>query len=427
MLNIVNEFLILLMAVIFQFLLLVKRFSRRKTLVIVITGVSVVFLANVFCMYTDYNFYKLLYPFTVNLPCFLIFFYISKYRGFRFLFNLLTTVFLCYLTTICGYLFFISLNQNMIWLIVGRALSFPLILLFVLKVFRPLYMLMLDNMKKGWALICLIPILSSSLIYTLFYYAISINHLLMIAIPICITVAFTLVVYGVICVFFRHMQEKFAMEKEKQLLKIQVTALQNQADAVLEMNEKTRILRHDARHYLHNIAALLNGDKTVTARNFIDRFEEMMEQSEIPQYCENPTINAILVYYLKNAENEGIHVVTRLDIPPILPIDEMELSTVLANAIENARHACAKMPENAKKSLEVIAVSKPHFVFEIANTYCGKVLFDKNGLPVSREIDHGIGTLSIDAFVKKHNAILDYQTENEVFRLRLLLPQYSAK
>lgn len=217
------------------------------------------------------------------------------------------------------------------------------------------------------------------------------------------------------------------MEKEKQLLKIQVTALQNQADAVLEMNEKTRILRHDARHYLHNIAALLNGDKTVTARNFIDRFEEMMEQSEIPQYCENPTINAILVYYLKNAENEGIHVVTRLDIPPILPIDEMELSTVLANAIENARHACAKMPENAKKSLEVIAVSKPHFVFEIANTYCGKVLFDKNGLPVSREIDHGIGTLSIDAFVKKHNAILDYQTENEVFRLRLLLPQYSAK
>jgi hypothetical protein len=422
MLNIVDDLVMLLMAVIFQYVLLVKRFSRKKTLVIMIAGVAAVFVLNIFPILTNYNLFRRLYPFTVNLPVFLIFIYLSKYRGFRVLFNLLTTVFLCYLSSISGYLFAVAFGESMIYIIAGRMLSFPLLLLFVLKVFRPLYMMMLDNMKKGWGLLCVIPILSCSLMYTLFYYSINVHELPKIIIPICITVAFTLIIYGVICVFFRQMQERFSLENEHQLLKVQVTALQNQADAVLEMNEKTRILRHDARHCLHNIAALLNSGKTETARSFIDRFEDMLEQSEIPQYCENHTINAILVYYLENAKNEGIHIDTRLDIPEKLPIDEMELSTVLANAIENARHACAKMPEKAKKTLEIISVSKPHFVFEIANTYCGEVVFDKNGLPVSEEVEHGIGSQSIEAFVKKHNAILDYQTENGIFRLRILLP-----
>jgi signal transduction histidine kinase len=427
MLNIADDLVMLLMAVIFQYVLLVKRFSRKKTLVIMIAGVSVVFMLNIFPILTNYNLFRRLYPFTVNLPVFLIFIYLYKHRGFRVLFNLLTTVFLCYLSSISGYFFAIAFGRSMIYLIAGRMLSFPLLLLFVLKVFRPLYMMMLDNMKTGWGLLCVIPILSCSLMYTLFYYSINVRELPKIIIPICITVAFTLIIYGVICVFFRQMQEKFAMENEQQLLKIQVTALQNQADAVLEMNEKTRILRHDARHYLHNFEALLKSGKTETAQNFIDRFEDMLEQSAIPKYCENHTINAILAYYLENAKNEGIDIDTRLDIPENLPIDEMELSTVLANAIENARHACAKMPRNAKKTLEILSVSSPHFVFEITNSYCGEVLFDKNGLPLSEKAEHGIGTQSIDAFVKKYNAILDYQAENDIFRLRMLLPQYSAE
>lgn len=424
MLLILDEFLLLLIAVIFQYAVLQKRFSRKKTLVILTTGISVVITANLFLVLTNYNLYKLFYVFTVNLPVFSLYMYVSKHRGFRTLFNLLTTVFLCNITFVSGCFLSVGFHNNLIAVIVGRMLSFPLILLLVIKVFRPLYLPMLDHLEKGWVLFCLIPVLAYLLLRRLNYTTLEVYNHPTLFVPIIETVVFTVVVYAVICVFFRQIQEQFAKENEQQLLKVQVIALQNQADAVLEMNEKTRILRHDARHYLHNFAALLNGGKTETARNYIDKFEDMLEQSEIPQHCENPTINAILVYYLENAKNEGIHIDTRLDIPDKLPIDEMELSTVLANAIENARHACAKMPEKAKKSLEIICVSKPNFVFEIANTYFGEVLFDKNGLPVSKEVEHGIGTQSIEAFVKKNHAILDYHTENGIFRLRILLPQY---
>jgi hypothetical protein len=426
MLNIADELLLLIIAVIIQYILLQKRFSPKKTLIIIIIGVLAVFLVNVFFMSINYNLYKKLYLFTVNLPVFLIFIYLSKHRGFRILFNLLTTVFLCYLTSMCGYLLAFAFNGSVIWIILGRMLSFPFILLFLLKIFRPLYMLMLDNMEKGWALICAIPILSCSLLYIMFYYSKSFNDIPKIIIPVCITVAFTMIVYGVICAFFRQMQEKFTMENEKQLLKIQVEALQKQSNAVLEMEEKTRIIRHDTRHYIQNIAVLLQSGETENAINFISKVDDMLVQSEIPKYCENPTINAILTYYLENAKIEGIDIKTRLDIAKIIHIDEMELSTVLANAIENACHACAKMPEGLHKMIEIICVSAPNFVIEIANTYYGDIQFDSNGFPVSKEEAHGIGTKSIDAFVKKHHAILDYQTENSIFRLRILFPEHSA-
>ena len=121
------------------------------------------------------------------------------------------------------------------------------------------------------------------------------------------------------------------------------------------------------------------------------------------------------------AKKEGITVKTRLDILAETPVDAMELSTVIANAIENARNACRCMPPGSTKTIELICVSKPHFVFECSNTFCGRVLFDKNGMPVSDAAGHGIGTKSINAFVKKYNAFIDYQAENGIFTLRILL------
>jgi hypothetical protein len=105
------------------------------------------------------------------------------------------------------------------------------------------------------------------------------------------------------------------------------------------------------------------------------------------------------------------------------PVDAMELSAVIANVIEIARNACARMPEGSSKCIELICVNKPIFIFECSNTCAGEVLLDKNGLPISNEEGHGIGTKSIAAFIKKHNALIDYQTGNGIFQLRIMVPE----
>jgi sensor histidine kinase regulating citrate/malate metabolism len=175
------------------------------------------------------------------------------------------------------------------------------------------------------------------------------------------------------------------------------------------------------RHYVQNISALLQRGDLKPAMEFIGKTGYILEETKIPKYCENPSVNAILAYHLEAAKKEGVFVKTRLDILEEIPVDAMELSAIFANAIENARNACRRMPEGYAKSIELTCVSRPHFVFECSNTYSGEIQFDKNGMPTASEAGHGIGTKSITAFVKKHNALIDYQANNGIFRLRILL------
>lgn len=280
---------------------------------------------------------------------------------------------------------------------------------------------MIDKLRKVWPLLCLLPFFSYIIILHLLIYPVSISERPENVITLSISMVIIIIAYAVIFVFFKQMSQQFAMRNERQLLQAQVNALQSQLDTIDEVEEKTTILRHDMRHYIQNIVVLMQNGDTDAAYEFIGKFDDMFEQTKITCYCENKTLNAILNYYIEIAKKDGITVKSRLDIPKKIHVDEIELSTVFANAIENARHACLGLPDGADKIIELVCVSKPHFVLEIANTYGGTILLDKNGLPISKDAGHGIGTQSIAAFVKKHNAMLDYKTENGMFRVRILL------
>jgi signal transduction histidine kinase len=175
---------------------------------------------------------------------------------------------------------------------------------------------------------------------------------------------------------------------------------------------------------MRNILILLESNNTASAIDFAKKCDGLFENTRLAKYCENTTVNAILSYYLRGSEQEGIEIKYRLDIPENLSVNAVELSTVFANAIENARSACRKLPEREQRKLELTCVSRPHFIFEIANTYDGNIKLDEDSIPLASENEHGIGTQSIVAFAKKYNAVLDYQTDNCWFRLRMLIPAH---
>ena len=99
-------------------------------------------------------------------------------------------------------------------------------------------------------------------------------------------------------------------------------------------------------------------------------------------------------------------------------MDEVELATVFANAIENAINACQKLRPDQRR-IEVKVLSSPRFMLQISNTYAGKILFDENNIPVSREEGHGLGTRSIVAFCNKNKAFYEFKADLDYFRLRI--------
>ena len=124
--------------------------------------------------------------------------------------------------------------------------------------------------------------------------------------------------------------------------------------------------------------------------------------------------------YFAQAQRKDIQVDARIALAEPLPVAEAELAIVFSNALENAIHACARLPEE-RRALRCRAISHPSLMFECSNPYAGEVRFDGDGLPVSPRPGHGIGSQSIAAFCRKHGASYHYTAEDGQFTLRVIL------
>nr|WP_243764188.1 ATP-binding protein [Bittarella massiliensis (ex Durand et al. 2017)] len=196
-----------------------------------------------------------------------------------------------------------------------------------------------------------------------------------------------------------------------------------QEQAILSSEARIRIYRHDLRHYLQIADEHLRGGRYQEARQIVNDLDEQASKSAAVRcYCKNLTVNAALSVYLRQAEEEGIAVHSALEFPDPLPAEELELAVVLANAAENALHACQKMPVSAQRSIVLSGqVVGDSFLLEVANTYQGQIAIDpKSELPFAEEEEHGIGTKSMLAFARKYGILIDCSAEGGWFVLRLL-------
>lgn len=408
-------------AVVFQYLMIEPRYPRRTTLAAIGFGTLVIAALNapIIGLY-GFDVFLRFYPLTIHVPYLALYAYLARHRGFKILFVFLTTVALC---------FFISLAAGVMsmpfgalpWLtFVLRLILAALSLWLSAKYVRPRYLPMMEMLRGGWGLFCLMPLGFYAYGYFILMRAPRAQWLEQ-AMPMLLVSLIMAAGYGVIFQFFHEMDQKTQRENERQLLRSQVRAFEDQAELLKDSEKKLGTLRHDMRHYFSNISALLQKGETEEALRFLDAFDQVAEGTKLSNYCENVTMNIILSYYIEKAERAGIRVETNLDIPEKLPVDTIALSTVFANAIENAVAACERIPEGRERRIELTCFSWPRFVLEIANTYEGSVSFGPDGLPLSDRPGHGIGIRSIAAFARENGAVCDCQAGNGLFRLRILI------
>lgn len=403
-------------------ILLDRKYSLKKTLVIYgITTAVVIALGISILVLLGRDGFLSLYPIIINGTTLCALFYLSKRKGLPVIFTMLTVIIIA--TVICVPVYSLSqaVGQSILTEILLKTIIAILAIIFLYRYLRPSYLQMLAVVQRGWGYMCLIPGL---------FYALILPNMINNSFPVenqkafltCILALIIVIVsYGVIFTLFGRIIRESEMNDEKQLLKIQMQAMERHADLMKKNEEQVQIYRHDLRHYIANIKVLLESDNTEDALHVLDSLDEKNGSAPIPYYCGDPIINAILVYYIQKAQHEGITVETDCRLPEKLPMESSEFAAVLANAIENAFHACSEISKGRERFIRIKLLSSPQLALEITNSYTGNVVFDEKGLPVSGEIGHGLGTKSIAAFVEKHDGIIEYSADDKLFRLRLLV------
>ena len=216
----------------------------------------------------------------------------------------------------------------------------------------------------------------------------------------------------------RIQQRAYEATVQESILRLQAANLKSRIDEYSAADEKFRMERHNFRHKMQTIANLAETSQYDALHTLVHEYSEAIEDTKVRHYCKNVVLDAVFSSYFQQAENKGISVLTRIQLPEALPAGDAELAAVFANAIENAIHACEKLPEK-KRYIEVRTLVSPRFMIQISNSFDGNIEFSSEGIPVSRENGHGLGTRSIIAFCEKHGAHYEFKADAEKFSLRI--------
>ena len=400
-------------------LFLDSRYSRRRT-VLTICAVLVLAMAAVAALYRTAGLEATLrvYSLIVHIPSLLLFFLLSRFRGWRLVFQQLSAILFCSLIHHgAGMLYYLSGGKFWV-LIVSYAVLSAGVIWFLVRFLRPLFLQTLLELRRGWWLICLVLATYYVIIIYLIPGVVGLERsstLIKPAISL-LMVGF----YSLLMFLFFSVRKEAETRHSAQMSALQLSALQSRMEAVRAAEDAVRMERHDLRHRLQAAAELVSRGDRDAALDFLDAAQKRLDEGKAVRWCRPPVLDAVFSSYFDQAQNQGIPVRAKISLPDRLPVDEGEVAVILANALENAIHANLALP-GERREIRCKMVGRPGVMLEIANP-CGEaVAFDDRGLPVARREGHGLGVQSISAFCQKHGAVCQFDLTDGWFRFQLVL------
>lgn len=205
---------------------------------------------------------------------------------------------------------------------------------------------------------------------------------------------------------------------------LQVEALRQDYALLQKKLELGRRYRHDVRHHMLALSALIQQEKGDEALDYVSRWQGQMTQLEQHSWCRSPVINAVISAYQAQAQEAGCVLDAEVSLPQELPFEETDLCVALANALENAVHACQAMPEGKPRRirLELILTDRRRLTLHVENSCPAPVEFDRDGFPITPPREgHGQGLRSIASVAEKYHGIFHCGYADGVFDLRVAL------
>lgn len=223
---------------------------------------------------------------------------------------------------------------------------------------------------------------------------------------------------------FKELNDKFLIQSENKLLQLQTNAINSQADIITENNKKLSIFRHDLRHHVYMLSSLIESGELSAATNLLSKLNSDLESTKPSVFCKNPIINAPLLVYISRAQKEQIEVLSEIDIPEIIPWDSKDLAILIANALENAIHASNKQEPGQKVIHISTRCEEGKLGIHIKNRFDGEINFDKDGLPIASQDNHGIGMRSLSSIIEKHHGHMACSYEQGWFSIHFMFSEY---
>lgn len=296
-----------------------------------------------------------------------------------------------------------------LYVVVASKLIYFIIIMVLLKLFA----IREDNEQKDkyfW-LLFIAPVSSILLILVLRYMAYSVSFSKEVEILLILSTIFVL--FSNILVFIiyeysqKYMRELFGLK-----------AIQNREEQdekyfefIEQSNKDMRVFAHDIKNHL---TQLRNFDDITEVRAYVDKLYPDIDKFTYVGISKNKMLDLILSKYIVLCESKSIRFDIDVKTANLNYIDDVDLSILMNNLLDNAVEA-AEQSENAFIKLLVFSKNKIYDGVIITNS-CVVVPNVENGnLKTTKKNKnfHGMGTKSIKKIIKKYKAVYDWKYDGQ--------------
>lgn len=276
-----------------------------------------------------------------------------------------------------------------------------------------------------WRYLCLIPVIFYVTWFYFFYYVSDLSSLEMALHPFHTLFQLflflgQLLLYSCVIKLVTAYNQILSLEQENHMLNIETLQVKNIQDHINEV----RIMRHDLRHHFMVMCGYADKKEYDKLTDYLHRYSKEITDTAALSYCNHPTLNMILTYYSQLCHARNISIDIKLNIPQNLTLSANEVAVLFGNLLENACDACTAQTKNDKKIILRGQKKQHQLIFTLDNTFENDISQSPDEKFFStKHSGYGLGTESARNIVTKHGGFIDFQTNDHLFCVSIMLPE----
>ena len=184
--------------------------------------------------------------------------------------------------------------------------------------------------------------------------------------------------------------------------------------------------RHDMNNHLNTIYGLLENDRFNEAKVYIGELNKNISVMNEIVDINHPTISTLLNIKKNIADGKMIKFNIDISLTKDVTINDVDLSIILNNLLDNSIEACEKI-NGSKKYLDIhISIKEDYLIIKVANCKDESIKLDPqkllNGYTTKQNSEiHGIGLRNVKLIVDKYNGIMTLKDEGNIFLVDIAL------
>ncbi len=198
-------------------------------------------------------------------------------------------------------------------------------------------------------------------------------------------------------------------ENSLMIMKVQMEGQRTYMEEAEKRNREYSRFQHDIDNHLLVLSGLIRERDYEKAEEYIGGLQIRSESLAEPAPTGNGVLDILLKEKVSYGMRNGIRVSCNVRIPEDFYFEDMDLSILFANLLDNAIKACSAVPCGDR---EIFIYTKTHgrfLVIESANSW------------VPGPVEEGIGLMNIRNVTAKHQGTIEISDTDRQFRISVLL------